>query len=89
MIWRKNIAITIPYNVSNLTDETKYKRTGKWDSTVSSESAPSWVNFDSPLTGESAGSANCFLTISHTLSTVSGLAYQGNYKSLVAEISTS
>ena len=42
--------------------------------TVSRESAPSVANFDSPVTSESAGSASCFLTMSHTLFTVSGLA---------------
>lgn len=43
--------------------------------TVSSESAPREENLDSPETAESSGSASCFLTISHTLSTVCGLAY--------------
>lgn len=43
--------------------------------TVSRESAPSAANLDSPVTAESSGSANCFLTISDTFFTVSGLAW--------------
>lgn len=42
--------------------------------TVSSESAPSSENLDSPQTSVWSGRASCFFTISQTLSTVSFLA---------------
>nr|ACN36076.1 unknown [Zea mays] len=45
-------------------------------STVSSESAPSSENFDSPQTSVWSGRASCFFTISQTLSVVSFLAAQ-------------
>ncbi|KVI08591.1 hypothetical protein Ccrd_013043 [Cynara cardunculus var. scolymus] len=44
------------------------------EGTVSSESAPSAANFDSPVTAVSSFRASCFLTIPHTFSTVSCLA---------------
>lgn len=48
--------------------------------TVSSESAPSAVNLDSPVTGVPSANASCFFTISHTFSTVSGLACSKTFK---------
>lgn len=50
---------------------------GKYWGTVSRESAPRAENFDSPVTAEPSGKASCFFTISHTFSTVSGLACTG------------
>nr|ACR35027.1 unknown [Zea mays] len=48
-------------------------------STVSSESAPSSENFDSPQTSVWSGRASCFFTISQTLSVVSFLACHNPY----------
>lgn len=47
--------------------------------TVSRESAPSAENLDSPVTTDPSGNANCFLTMSQTFSTVSGLAWTTQY----------
>ena len=44
--------------------------------TVSRESAPSVESFDCPIIENSTSSASCLLTISQTLSTISGLAAQ-------------
>jgi len=41
---------------------------------VSRESAPSAENLDSPVTADPSGNASCFLTMSQTFCTVSGLA---------------
>lgn len=46
------------------------------EGTVSRESAPRLENLDSAETAASSGRASCFLTISQTFSTVSGLAAQ-------------
>lgn len=46
--------------------------------TVSRESAPSWENLDAPVTVVSSAIANCFLTMKHTFSRVSGLACSKN-----------